>query len=117
MTRTELLVVRYTDTFEHQLKRLARKYRKVCLDLGSVVNQLHAGETPGDQVQGIGYTVYKVRVRNSDARRGTSGGYRVIYYIVQPEDILLLAIYSKTDKEDISVDDIVDIIEQQSGNQ
>ncbi len=53
-------------------------------------------ETPGDQVQGIGYAVYKVRVRNTDAGRGKRGGYRMICNLVDRDDVLLVAVYSKT---------------------
>jgi mRNA-degrading endonuclease RelE of RelBE toxin-antitoxin system len=49
--------------------------------LKTLVNQLEQGETPGDQIQGTGHSVYKVRLPNTDAQRGKSGGYRVIYYL------------------------------------
>ena len=105
------MTVRYTATFLRQLKRLARKYRRIRHDLGIVTNQLLAGETPGDQMQGTGYTVYKVRVRNTDAQRGTSGGYRVIYYVVNAGDILLLTVYSKTEQDDIDTETITRLID------
>ena len=105
------MTVRYTATFLRQLKRLARKYRRIRHDLGTVTNPLLAGETPGDQVQGTDYTVYKVRVRNTDAQRGTSGGYRVIYYVVNADDILLLTVYSKTEQDDIDTETITRLID------
>ncbi len=105
------MAVRYTATFQRQLKRLARKYRHVRQDLDTITSQLQAGETPGDQFQGTGYTAYKARVRNTDALRGTSGGYRVIYYIIDADDILMLTIYSKTEQEDVDTDTIVRLIE------
>ena len=107
------MAVRYTATFLRQLKRLARKYRRIRPDLGTVINQLLAGQTPGDQMQGTGYAVYKVRVRNTDAQRGTSGGYRVIYYIVNADadDILLLTVYSKTEQDDIDTETITRLID------
>jgi len=66
-----------------------------------LIKQLKAGETPGDQIQSLGYTVYKVRVKNSDAKRGKSGGYRIIYYLQAQESLLLVTIYSKTEQSDI----------------
>lgn len=86
------MVVRYTEAFKRQLKRLARKYRRIRTDLQPLINQLQTGDTPGDQIQYVGYTVYKVRVRNTDAQRGTSGGYRVIYYIAERDDILFVTV-------------------------
>ena len=105
------MTVRYTATFLRQLNRLARKYRRIRHDLGTVIKQLLAGQTPGDQVQGTGYTVYKARVRNTDAQRGTSGSYRVIYYIVNAADILLLTVYSKTEQDDIDTETITRLID------
>ncbi len=46
-----------------------------------VIEALLADETPGNQITGTDYTLYNVRVKNSDSRRGKSGGYRIIYYI------------------------------------
>jgi mRNA-degrading endonuclease RelE of RelBE toxin-antitoxin system len=60
--------VYYSDTFRRQLKRLSRKYRRIRADVQPLIEQLDAGETPGEQIQGTGYTVYKVRVANSDTQ-------------------------------------------------
>lgn len=104
------MVVRFSSAFKKQLRRLARKYRRVRADLDPLITQLEAGETPGEQVQGIGCTVYKARVRNTDTQRGTSGGYRVIYYLATAADVLIVAIYSKTEQDDIDNDVIVRVI-------
>jgi mRNA-degrading endonuclease RelE of RelBE toxin-antitoxin system len=66
----------------------------------------------GDQIQGVGYTTYKACVKNSDARRGKSGGYRVIYYIRTTDRLILLTIYAKTKQTDISVEEIRRIIDE-----
>ena len=105
------MVVRFSSAFKKQLRRLARKYRHIRSDLQPLIDTLQAGDTPGDQIQGAGHTVYKVRVRNTDARRGTSGGYRVIYYLAQVDEILFVAVYSKSDQDDIATDVITDIID------
>ena len=105
------MAIRYTATFLRQIERLARKYRRVRQDLETVTNQILAGETPGDQVEGTGYTVYKARVRNTDAQRGTSGGYRLLYYTVDADDTLLLTIYSNSEQEDVDSGTIIRLIE------
>jgi mRNA-degrading endonuclease RelE of RelBE toxin-antitoxin system len=71
---------------------------------------LRNGEAPGDQIPGTGYTLYKVRIRNSDARRGKSGGYRIIYYIQTPTNVVLITLYSKSDQSDVSADEVRQII-------
>ena len=92
----------YTDEFKQHIRRLGRRYRSIREDLQGLLDQLERGEMPGDRLQGVGYTVYKVRIKNSDAQRGKSGGYRVIYYVRTEEHITLLAMYSKSDQADIS---------------
>ena len=109
------MAVRYTEAFKRQLKRLARKYRHIRADLEPLIRQLQAGKTPGEQIQGVRYTIFKVRVRNSDAQRGTSGGYRVIYYVVRPDDTLLVTIYSKSEQDDIDGDAIARIVNAAEG--
>jgi mRNA-degrading endonuclease RelE of RelBE toxin-antitoxin system len=105
-----VLVVSYSDAFKRQLRRLSRKYRRIRSDVQPVITQLEAGETPGDQVQGICHTVYKVRVRNSDAQRGKSGGYRIIYYLPTQDSVLLVTIYSKTEQSDIDDAEVARIV-------
>jgi mRNA-degrading endonuclease RelE of RelBE toxin-antitoxin system len=68
-------------TFAQNIRRLKKKYRNILKDIEPTIAQLESGETPGDQIPDVGYPVFKVRVRNSDAQRGKSGGYRIIYYL------------------------------------
>ncbi len=107
------MLVSYSDAFKRQLKRLSRKYRRIRSDVEPLITQLEAGETPGDQIQGTGYTVYKVRVKNSDAQRGKSGGYRVIYYLATQDSVLLVSIYSKTEQSDIDDAEVARIISEE----
>lgn len=64
----------------------------------------------GDQFPGIDAVVIKVRVKNSDAKKGKSGGYRLIYWVVSPDLIVMLDIYSKSDQENITVNEVRQII-------
>jgi mRNA-degrading endonuclease RelE of RelBE toxin-antitoxin system len=78
------------------------KYPHIRSDVQPVIEQLQRGEFVGDQVQGTGYTIFKIRIRNSDLSRGKSGGYRVIYYLKMSTSVILVTIYSKTEQSDIS---------------
>ena len=69
------------------------------------------GQLPGDKITGVGYSVFKLRVRNSDVTKGKSGGYRLIYYCQTPS-IIMLTIYIKSELVDISAEDIKKIISQ-----
>jgi mRNA-degrading endonuclease RelE of RelBE toxin-antitoxin system len=70
--------VEYTLEFKRNLRALAKKYRHIRSDVQPVIDQLRAGEIIGDQVPRTRYTIFKVRVRNSDIRKGKRSGYRLI---------------------------------------
>lgn len=54
-----------------------------------------------------------MRVANSSANKGKSGGFRVIYYVVRDEkDIFLLTMSSKTDQENIDTNTLVALIKK-----
>ncbi len=107
------MTLQYADAFKRQLKRLSRKYRRIRSDITPILEQLNTGGYPGDQIPGVGYTLYKVRAPNRDAKRGTRGGYRIIYYLRTEDDVLLVAIYSKTEQSDISADKIQKILHEE----
>lgn len=98
--------VEYTPEFKRNLRALAKKYRRVRSDVQLVIDQLRAGEVVGDQVPRTRYTIFKVRVRNSDIRKGKRSGYRLIYYLKSPTNVILVTIYSKLDQADISAEQI-----------
>ena len=113
MTLTDdapLVEIQLTSEFQRKLKALAKKYRKIQTDLQPILEQLQIGAFLGNQIPDIGFVVIKVRLKNSDSQKGKSGGYRLIYWIVSPEVIVLLDIYSKSDQSDIEVDEIRQII-------
>ncbi len=101
----------FTPLFTRFLKYLAKKYHHVRQDIEPFLQQLEVGKTPGDQVPGVKYTVYKVRIKNSDVSKGKSGGYRVIYYVKTAKKIILLAIYAKTEQVDIPAEEIRRMVE------
>ena len=70
-----------TLRFQKDLRDLAKRYRSIRKDLQILITQLQTGEMLGDEVAGAKYQVFKVRLKNSDTRKGKSGGYRVIYYL------------------------------------
>lgn len=105
-----LVEIQLTSEFQRKLKALAKKYRKIQTDLQPILEQLQIGAFLGNQIPDIGFVVIKVRLKNSDSQKGKSGDYRLIYWIVSPEVIVLLDIYSKSDQSDIEVDEIRQII-------
>jgi mRNA-degrading endonuclease RelE of RelBE toxin-antitoxin system len=95
-----------TDRFESEIRKLGKRYRRIRIDLQPLIEQLAAGELPGDQISGMDAMLFKVRVKNSDVQKGKSGGYRIIYYLKTATQILLVTIYSKSDQSDIAAAEI-----------
>jgi mRNA-degrading endonuclease RelE of RelBE toxin-antitoxin system len=104
--------VKFTDEFKRRLRTLSKKYRSVRSDIQSTVAQLEIGDFVGDQIAGIGNTVFKVRIRNSDIQKGKSGGYRVIYQLESNTIVILLLIYSKSDQENVTTEEINSVIDE-----
>jgi mRNA-degrading endonuclease RelE of RelBE toxin-antitoxin system len=110
LTESLPIEIRLTPDFRKQVRKLEKRYRKIQSDLQAILMQIQMGETIGDRLQGIDAEVFKVRIRNSDVNRGKSGGYRVIYWVKLPEYVVLLDIYSKSDRDDIEISTIQNII-------
>lgn len=103
--------VQYTSEFKRNIRQLVKKYRRIKTDVQPLLHALGQGQTPGDQIPGVPYEVFKVRVRNSDSGKGKSGGYRVIYQRAADHTIVVLVtIYSKTEQADIAPHEIGQII-------
>jgi mRNA-degrading endonuclease RelE of RelBE toxin-antitoxin system len=104
--------IRFTLEFNRKFKALKKRYRKIQSDLQPVLEELQAGALLGDQISGLDAVVMKLRVKNSDTQKGKSDGYRLIYWTVIDEIILLLDIYSKSDQSDLDLDEIRRVIKK-----
>ena len=104
------LQITFTPEFKRNLRQLAKRYHHIKSDLQPILDQLASGSHPGDQVPGVRFEVFKVRAPNSDASRGKSGGYRVIYFVKSESEVVLVTVYSKTEQSDIAPEDIRQII-------
>jgi mRNA-degrading endonuclease RelE of RelBE toxin-antitoxin system len=100
---TEPIHIRYTLEFKRNLRALAKKYRSIRSDIQPLIDQLQAGALPGDQVPGVGLTIFKVRLKNSDLQKGKRSGYRCLYYLKTRNDVILVTLYSKSEQSDISM--------------
>lgn len=101
-----------TPRFKKDLRELAKRYRSIRSDIQPLIEQLQAGEIPGDRIAGVKNQVFKVRLKNSNIQKGKSGGYRVIYYLKTAEAIILATIYSKSDISDVNNEIIEEAIAQ-----
>jgi len=109
-----LVKIDLTPEYKRNLKTLVKKYRNIRADVQPIIEQLQEGNFLGDRLSGFGsdYFIYKLRVQNSNIRKGKSGGYRLIYLVESETSILLLTIYSKSEQEDLSVNAVKSIVDE-----
>ena len=112
MTNEPSVRVVATPHFNRSFKQLRKKYRRIEADLKPLIARLESGETPGDPVQGVKSAVYKVRLPSSDAQRGKSGGYRVIYYVKTANFLFLVEIYAKSQRADIGMNELRRLVDE-----
>jgi mRNA-degrading endonuclease RelE of RelBE toxin-antitoxin system len=110
LTESSTIEIRLTVEFQRKLRTLSKKYRQIQRDLEEILQQFQAGNFSGDRLSGVGYEIFKARVKNSDIKKGKSAGYRLIYWIYSANTIVLLDIYSKSEQEDIEVKEIQRIL-------
>jgi len=105
--------IEFTPEFKRNVRSLAKKYPSIRSDIAPVIEQVSQGGVVGDQIpKTSGYALFKVRVKNSDVRKGKSGGYRVIYYVADEKKIVFITIYSKTEQGDASQALLQDILKK-----
>lgn len=96
--------ISFSDIFLREMKRLRKRYRSIDSDLATLIARLRLNPKEGvDLDKGV----RKVPLSISSKGRGKSGGARVITHtmiVAQSDDafITLLAIYDKSNKENIS---------------
>jgi mRNA-degrading endonuclease RelE of RelBE toxin-antitoxin system len=101
----------FSDEFKARLRSLAKRYRKIQSDLQPLLDDLQSGNFSGDRISGAGENpVLKIRLKNSDIRKGKSAGYRVIYEVRDSVCVLLIVIYAKSDEGSIPAEKIRSII-------
>jgi mRNA-degrading endonuclease RelE of RelBE toxin-antitoxin system len=89
-----------TSGFKKHAKSIAKKHRSLKTDIEELIGFLEEDPTQGAP---LGKDCYKVRMAISSKGKGKSGGSRIITCVkVIEQDVYLLTIYDKPDKETIS---------------
>ena len=100
-----------TDNFKTEVKKLAKKHRSLKKDIESLENELI--EQPTKLGEHLGNSVYKIRLAIKSKGKGKSGGARVITYVyIENEQVFLVSIYDKSQKETISQKEIDYLLKQ-----
>lgn len=96
--------------FDRQLKQLAKKYPSLKKEYADLLDNLEQNPRIGTP---LGKNCYKIRISIASKGKGKTGGARVITNIVVTEEkVLLLTIYDKSEKENISDKELDQLLEQ-----
>ena len=107
------MIIEYSDSFLKEAKKLSKKYKHIKPDLQDAVEEI---ESKNDLGIYLGFNLFKKRVKNTSIPTGKSGGFRVIIYKQVEDKIILISIYSKTEKENLSDEELSDIIKKYMNN-
>ncbi len=86
--------------FDKQLRRLSKKYPSLKSEIKSLIDLLESEPRQGTP---LGKNCYKIRISIASKGKGASGGGRIITHLhFDAKNILLLTIYDKSEKQNIS---------------
>jgi mRNA-degrading endonuclease RelE of RelBE toxin-antitoxin system len=108
----------YHKEFENNVEELVKKkkFRNLPKQVAELTEKLKAGELDGDKITSVEkpvkYDVYKLRLPNKDTNEGKSNGYRVVYMaMTDKREVLLLTVYYKKEKTNVSDNFVRGLIE------
>lgn len=100
-----------TPEFGKSLKRLAKRYLSIRDDYESLLKELRRNPTMGTD---LGRGLRKIRMAITSKGKGKSGGARVITLVtridVDSSEIILVAIYDKSECDNISDGELSSIL-------
>jgi mRNA-degrading endonuclease RelE of RelBE toxin-antitoxin system len=102
-----------TEVFARKVKPLLKKYRTLGESLLLLENELIKNPRSGVS---YGANIYKVRLADPSKGKGTSGGFRVVTYLVieKPDDVViqLITILNKSEEDSITKEDVLRLIKK-----
>ena len=100
--------VRLVRSFERDAKALLKKYTSLRQELATLGEELQENPTLGTP---LGQDCYKIRLAIKSKGKGKSGGSRIIIYVVTDnEEVILLTIYDKQVKDNISEKELKELL-------
>ena len=90
--------------FEREAHRLKKKFPSLKIEIGQLIENLESNPFQGTP---LGKGFFKIRLAIKSKGKGKSGGARVITFVkIVKETIYLASIYDKSEKSDISVEEL-----------
>jgi len=94
-------------SFSKSVDSLLKRKQLLKDDYDAFKKELTNNPEKGDVIVGTG-GVRKIRIKS--ASKGKSGGFRICYYyLTQDEEIYLLLLYAKNEKENLTMDEKKDL--------
>ena len=107
------LEITLTEDFKKDFKQLFKKYRSLVDDIEQLKEELL--ENPFEGIP-LGKDCYKIRMAISSKNQGKSGGARVVTCVkIVDEKIYLIAIFDKSDMENIGDSELNDRLDNIDG--
>jgi mRNA-degrading endonuclease RelE of RelBE toxin-antitoxin system len=95
-------------SFERDAKSFIKKYTSLRNELSKLGEELALNPTIGTP---LGKNCYKIRLAIKSKSKGKSGGARVITYIISDDEtVILLTIYDKSEKENLSPKELDELL-------
>lgn len=95
--------------FDKNLKKLAKKFASLKKDFSDFLDDLEKNPTQGVD---LGKNCYKIRLKISSKNKGKSGGARIVtHVVVTEENVYLLTIYDKSDKETLTDSELKELLQ------
>lgn len=99
-----------TANFKKKTKPLAKKYSSLKDEIDNLIDELEAEPKTGEP---LGRNCYKIRLAIKSKGKGKSGGGRVITLVrFINEEVHLLSIFDKSEKDTITDKELIKLIEQ-----
>jgi len=98
---------RIPECFKKNLKSLAKKFPHTKEDVIRALVQFEK-----ETAVSLGKNNYKIRIKSSDLKKGKSNSLRMIIHVIEVKSLIIpIAIFFKSDRENISIKEINDMLE------
>lgn len=98
--------IHHAPSFLASLRELSKRYPRAAATVTPALEDLKQHPEAGSAIPGWHRRVWKLRINSRDIRRGKRFGFRLIYYL-EGRTIYLLLVYAKTNKSDVSDQEIM----------
>ena len=106
-----MIKIEFFPSFYKKFKKLNKKNKNLINDIKELVKVLESEPTAGIS---LGNDIYKIRMANSSKNIGKRGGFRVItYYLDKNNIVYLVEMYEKNDIDSIPLKDLISIIKRE----